>query len=763
MPGYPEDECQVMLDRYKMLIENNAIGFFETNAAGELVFFNDAFCNIVGRSADDRVKLNLRDLIHPEDAPPPRSGFKEARNDRNQPNPIIWKINRADGPKRILEVSQIPIRDACGQPNGSRGVVRDVTLEMQKQAEIAESTLKIERLDANSRQSKRRYRAFLKFLPIPLLVQNMDHSVAYLNPAYEKTFGWTREDLELDPFAPIPADQIKKTRTGKASLLTNGVFYGLETKRLTKDGVVLDVIYDGSALYDENDQPNGLITTIRDITQSKKDARITQALFKIAKALHHYSDLKSCLIFIARQVQGLINVHTAYILMLAQEDQNIYSRTGVAESSVFYDTPSSAHTDFDQDPAGKTLFSGHSYINNDIGDERELKNWRLNASEPKLRNMLAAPLLMEKKIIGVVVMTNKVDKNFDPDDMALLSTIAGMVSMPIQNARINGCLRESYKEIQTLNQAKDRIIDRLSHELRTPLSVLAASFEMLASGCGTNNGVNKKIIDRCQRNIARIIDMQYKLEDIVSEPDRKAHQSLTAVLELCTEELESLVGMESGLALAGRIRNHIDRFFSRQTLRVEHICLHRFVAKKIVELKPMFAHRWIDLHTHIEQDVGFVLLPGEILDKIVTGLLRNAIEYTPDGGHVRVTVQAGDRGPELVISDTGIGITKENQQLINGKYFTTADTYQYSTGKPFDFNAGGRGLDLLRMRVFSERYPFKLTMESQRCQYLPTSKDRCPGRIENCIPCASAEHCHQSGGSTFQVKFVSVYSNHTIL
>jgi signal transduction histidine kinase len=361
---------------------------------------------------------------------------------------------------------------------------------------------------------------------------------------------------------------------------------------------------------------------------------------------------------------------------------------------------------------------------------------------------------VEKRTIGAMVMTNRIDGQFDQDDITLLSSIASMVALPVENASINESLRKSYEDIQTLNQAKDRIIDRLSHELRTPISVLAASFEMLAKKQWLDKETTARFIGRCQRNIERIIDMQYKLEDIVSKPDQRVEQSLSALLALCIEELEALVGMETSSAIAQRIRKYIDSYFSRRKLPVERIGLHRFVEEKITELKPLFAHRLIDFQTSLEDDVGCVDLPVEILDKIVSGLVRNAIEYTPDGGIISVCVQAGDTGPELVVSDTGIGITDENQQLIEGNFFTTDDAYQYSTGKPFNFDAGGRGLDLLRMRVFSERYPVKLSLVSKRCRHIPSSADKCPGSTNKCIHCDSAEHCHRSGGSAFAIQFV---------
>jgi signal transduction histidine kinase len=276
---------------------------------------------------------------------------------------------------------------------------------------------------------------------------------------------------------------------------------------------------------------------------------------------------------------------------------------------------------------------------------------------------------------------------------------------------------------------------------------------MLAGGYITDEVMNKRVIDRCQRNIARIVDMQYKLEDIISEPDQRVGLSLAMLLDLCTEELETLVGLEGGAAITSHIRDFIDTFFSRRTLKAERISLNCFVASKIIELKPLFAHRRIDVQTDLEQDAGNVYLPVEILDKIVTGLVRNAIEYTPDGGQVRIRVLPKDHGPRLVVYDYGVGITKENIRLINGQYFTTTDTYQYATGNPFDFNAGGRGLDLLRMKVFSERYPLKLSINSERCRHILTSKKMCPGSIDRCVFCNSIKDCHQSGGSTFTVIF----------
>ncbi len=101
--------------------------------------------------------------------------------------------------------------------------------------------------------------------------------------------------------------------------------------------------------------------------------------------------------------------------------------------------------------------------------------------------------------------------------------------------------------------------------------------------------------------------------------------------------------------------------------------------------------------------------------------------------------------------DFGIGITEENQKSIFDGLFHTQETDLYTSRKPYDFNAGGKGLDLLKMKVYGRSFGFDLSMESRRCVYLPTDRDVCPGRISACPHCQRPEDCLSSGESTFCV------------
>ena len=148
-----------------------------------------------------------------------------------------------------------------------------------------------------------------------------------------------------------------------------------------------------------------------------------------------------------------------------------------------------------------------------------------------------------------------------------------------------------------------------------------------------------------------------------------------------------------------------------------------------------------------------IWLPLDVIDKIVEGLVRNAVENTPDSGQITVSVRNGKIGPELEIKDTGIGISEENQRLLFENYFTAYETMQYSTRNPYDFGAGGKGFDLLRMKIFSERYNFRIKLHSKQCSRLPVQLSACPGNIEACERIERVEDCQDSGGTTVTVQF----------
>jgi signal transduction histidine kinase len=247
--------------------------------------------------------------------------------------------------------------------------------------------------------------------------------------------------------------------------------------------------------------------------------------------------------------------------------------------------------------------------------------------------------------------------------------------------------------------------------------------------------------------------MQYRIEDIQRERDYTARRVISAMLEACSDLLESIVSEETGREdAADRIRQRVKEIFAPADEASVFIPLDSFVDAKIEAMRPDFLHRQIELKTELAA-VRAIYMPEKVLAIVVEGLLRNAIENTPDGGCIAVTVRPDNHRALLEVKDFGVGIAALNQSLIFEQNFSTRDTLQYASGHAYDFNAGGKGFDLLRMKILSERYRFDINMESTRCRHIPTDENLCPGNIELCVPCRSQIDCLATGGTTMSVRF----------
>jgi PAS domain S-box-containing protein len=747
--------AKIQEERYRALIEDVADGFYEVDLRGNFKFFNDAFCRIFGYPREAILNRHYSDFMDEGNAQSAYDAFNRIFREGGSVADITWEITRPDSERRFLEISAKLIVDEEGRTLGFRGIARDITDRHLTQRALKESQECALELSETSRRAEQRYRAFLNFLPDPVFVFNLDSTVSYLNPAFEKVFGWTLAELQGRTIPFVPEEFKAHTREGLKRLYQEKAIHDFETKRLTRDGRLLDIIIDGAIFYDENNQPAGQVITLRDVTQDKRTARINQAMFRISQALYQFRTLNTRLEFITREVRQLLDVEGASVILLDEAKKEFFFRESVFDNMDTGQRMKEIRFPVDKGVAGEVYRTGKALIVNDTSQSPFFNTRVDEQASYRTRSMLDVPLVTQKRMIGVLCAVNKKDGSFTEADLALLSTLANLVALPIENVSINDALERSLQEVQILNRAKNRVIHHLSHELKTPLSVLSASLNLLAKPLAQLKDDRRweKTLDRAQRNLQRILDMQYKIEDMLQEKDEVTHRMLSVLLDQCADELEALAADEFGEESATeRLRRRIDWIFGPRDSKSEKINLARFADETLKILRPKFAHRRLTVEFN-PAETEPIVIPAEVLGKVIGGLLRNAVENTPDGGEVRVSVRTGKAGPELEIRDTGIGITTENLQLILGHFFTAYEPLQYSTRSPYDFKAGGKGFDLLRMQIFAERYGFKIRMNSTRCRFIPTEKEECPGDVGECVLLENADQCRDTGGTTVTVQF----------
>ncbi|NNL76010.1 MAG: PAS domain S-box protein [Desulfobacterales bacterium] len=603
------------------------------------------------------------------------------------------------------------------------------------------------------KQAENRFRTLLDFAPYSILVFSVDGLVTYLNPAFTETFGWTLEELRGKRLPYVPPDLKVETRVHIKKLFEEKVIRRYETKRLTKDGRLLDVVWRASFFSDTKGEPAGVLVILRNITRVKRIARNNAAMLQVSMALPEYLELYEILDYVSGVIKELMVTEGGVVILLDEQRQELFLRGAAFDDTDTQRRAKETRFSLDELVAGEVIKTGKPIILNDIAGGSAIHIERDKKLGYQTRNLLLVPLRSQERAIGTLCAVNKKEGGFDQADVELLSMLAGTVVLSIENARFSAELKKAYLEVSSLNRAKDKVISHLSHELKTPIAVLRTSLVTLEKRLqGLSPERWQPAMVRARRNLDRLLEMQYQVDDIMQDKTYKTHTTLTQLLERCTDELEALIAEEFGEGpLVERFRNRIEDTYGVRRQVAEKVQLDLFVHKRLNFLRPSFAHRQIDIITRLDS-TPLVYIPIDPLQKIFDGLLKNAIENTPDEGKIEIVVNRKDEGTLLEVRDFGVGITKENRTRIFEGFFATQETLDYSSKNPFDFNAGGKGADLLRMKIFSERYNFNIELTSSRCPFIPQD-GTCPGRISECAFCKGGKGCHQSVATTFSIYF----------
>ncbi len=123
------------------------------------------------------------------------------------------------------------------------------------------------------RKSEERYRLLIESSPDPIVVYNLQGEAVLVNPAFEQVFGLRREELIGKNIDFVPEESWPETREAIENMLSGQKIHLFETKRLTRDGRLLDVQLSSTLYFDEKGNPAGNIVTLRDISAQKNAER----------------------------------------------------------------------------------------------------------------------------------------------------------------------------------------------------------------------------------------------------------------------------------------------------------------------------------------------------------------------------------------------------------------------------------------------------------------------------------------------------------
>jgi len=240
--------------------------------------------------------------------------------------------------------------------------------------------------------------------------------------------------------------------------------------------------------------------------------------------------------------------------------------------------------------------------------------------------MLYAPLMVGGRVIGALGVSNRVSvRPFTGHDRRLLLALSDYAAVALENARL-------YENVRRADQAKSEFVSLVVHELRTPMTSIRGNADMLAKG--TFGPLTEQQVELAHNIIFSLDRMQVLVNDL-----QDISRIETGQLRLEVRPMRLMEALGSGLRA---VRTQVEARSQRLTVDVPE------------DLPPVRAD------------------PARLV-QILTNLLSNAHKYTPQGGHIHVRAWLQDGYVCCSVSDTGIGISAEDQSRLFTRFFRSKD------------------------------------------------------------------------------------------
>lgn len=482
-------------------------------------------------------------------------------------------------------------------------------------------------------------------------------------------------------------------------------------------------------------------------------AAIVDTLFQASMTISSNLNLKSLLHKVMSLSEEILKSQVTAVMLLDPERKELYWEVSRGEKSEFFQEK--VTLPLGTGIGGYVAQTGESLIINDVHQDPRWDPSYDKQSGFDTHSMICAPIKYQGRILGVIEIINKSTGEFTSRDLRILEILAAQTGGAIENARIHEELEGTYEELKVLDKAKERVINHLSHELKTPLALISGALERVSRELQKADipGLDRTI-KRGQRNLERLLELQFKIDDILNQRSVDEKERIINIIRDAASFVEEYKeeDQEKSPEILEIISNRIESLFGPEEIRMEDIVVDELLNDIWTEALSSMSERNLEIIRNFEK--GIVLqMDRNILTKVFRGLLKNAIENTPDEGKIEISTRSSEKGIRVDFRDYGVGITPENQKMIFGGFFHTQDTDLYSSKRPYEFNAGGSGADLLRTKTFSERYDFSVDFDSTRCKFIPQDSDICPGLISQCQSISERFECFTSGGSLFSVRF----------
>ncbi|HSS94785.1 MAG TPA: response regulator [Candidatus Dormibacteraeota bacterium] len=280
------------------------------------------------------------------------------------------------------------------------------------------------------------------------------------------------------------------------------------------------------------------------------------------------------------------------------------------------------------------------------------------------RTVLSLPIASLGDPGRLVVMAGPFTPGFGTDELSRVKQFMSAVVAALDRARLLDRIRQANTSLGEANRHKSVFLASMSHELRTPLNAILGFSELLIDA---NNGqfppaTRKRFLEQI-------------------------HTSGKHLLGLINDILD-LSKIEAG----------------QMDLRLQTIAVAEIVSQVTATIEALATQKNIRLIVGESSAGDITADPGKV-KQMLLNLVSNAVKFTPEGGTVTIETRQLDDWVEISITDTGIGIAKQDQDRV----FHEFQQVDSGVGR----SQPGTGLGLTLTRRFARLHGGDVRMESE--------------------------------------------------
>lgn len=633
-------------ERHRAMIESVHDLLCELDQEGRALYLSPNHREALGYELDELLGRSVFDLIHQDDLPAVLAEFAKGVGK------VIYRLRHKDNSWRWLESAGKAYFTAQEE---FRGVVvsRDITERKRVEDALQESLTLLEKAQE------------VAHLGSWISEPRQTGALMWSAGAHE-IFGLPERQFDGKVetfFAMVHPEDREAVRQAGASAVSTREPLSIDHRIVRPDGSVRWVHERAAVLQNQHGDPVRMIGVVQDITERKRaeqllndEGQVAAALARVGRELIASLDASTILNRLCQLTAEVLECDASQTFLWYPELEVFRPAAGYGntpeqwESLKVLSIPASAMAE------GLVRLKKEEVMQITLAEDDERPSAQI-AKRYGVTSLLLIALRRGEEILGVQTAGyRRQHEPFTPQQERIARGVAQLASLALENARL-------LEEAEKANHLKSEFLATMSHELRTPLSVILGYTEILLDE--PNPGLSPEqatFLRRVRKSAQELFELITATLDVSR---LEAHRMAVEVKELRLSELFEEIRGET----------------------------------RELQTKPNVCWEW-----RIATDLPALQTDPLKLKVVFKNLLNNAAKFT-DAGMVKIDAYRHNRGIEVSVSDSGVGIPHESLSEI-------FEMFRQAKG-PSKQLRGGVGLGLYIVKRLLELLQGTVTVESE--------------------------------------------------